>query len=94
MPQPVQTLPASGAAYIVSEADGTMLPIVDTSAAPPGIDRRKLRKVHYQEARLAAACAQGRATIHHAATLHDVTDTGLRWAQCARAAGCPPPGDN
>ena len=86
-PLPVRTLPASGAAYIVAEADGTMLPIVDTSAAPPGADRRKFRQVYYQEARLAAACAQGSATTHYAATLHDVTDTGLRWAQCVQAAG-------
>jgi predicted phage gp36 major capsid-like protein len=64
VPPPVRTLPAHGAAFIVAEADGTMLPIVDTSAAPPGTDRRKFRKVHYQEARLAAACAQGSATTH------------------------------
>ena len=86
-PQPVRTLPASGAAYIVGEADGTMLPIVDTSAAPLGADRRKFRQVRYQEARLAAACAQGSATTHYAATLHSVSDTGLRWAQCVQAAG-------
>lgn len=86
-PQPVCTLPARGAERIVAEADGTMLPIVDTSAAPPGADRRKFRQVHYQEARLAAARAQGSATTHYGATLHDVTDTGLRWAQCVRAAG-------
>ena len=87
VPPPVRTLPAHGAAFIVAEADGTMLPIVDTSAAPSGTDRRKFRKVHYQEARLAAACAQGSATTHYAATLHDVTDTGLRLAQCVRTAG-------
>ena len=34
-PQPVRTLPARGPAHIVAEADGTMVPIVDTSAAPP-----------------------------------------------------------
>lgn len=86
-PQPVRTLPARGAEWIVAEADGTMMPIVDTSAAPAGADRRKFRQVHYQEARLAAACAQGSATPHYAATLHGVSDTGLRWAQCVQAAG-------
>lgn len=86
-PQSVRTLPASGAVYIVAEADGTMLPIVDTSAAPPGTDRRKFRKVHYQEARLAAAQADGTVTTHYGATLHDVADAGLRWAQCVQAAG-------
>lgn len=86
-PQPVRTLPAHGAERIVAEADGTMMPMVDTSAAPPGADRRKFRQMHYQEARLAAARAQGSATTHYGATLHDVADTGLRWAQCVQAAG-------
>lgn len=86
-PEPVRTLPARGAERIVGEADGTMAPLVDTTAAPPGTDRRKHRKVCYQEARLVAACAQGSATTHYGATLHDVADTGLRWAQCVKAAG-------
>ena len=86
-PQPVRTLPAHGAERMVAEADGTMMPMVDTSAAPPGADRRKFRQVHYQAARLAAACAQGSATTHYGAILHDVADTGLRWAQGVQAAG-------
>jgi hypothetical protein len=56
-PQPVRTLPARGAERIVAKADGTMMPIVDPSAAPPGADRRKFRQVHSQEARLAAVRA-------------------------------------
>ena len=86
-PAPACTQPAHGAERIVGEADGTMVPVVDTAAAPPGTDRRKHRKVCYQEARLVAACAQGSATTHYGATLHDVADTGLRWAQCVKAAG-------
>lgn len=85
-PTPVRTLPAVGAERIVAEADGTMVPIVDTSAAPAGTDRRKHRKVHYQEARLAAAQKHRSVTTYYAATLHDVADTGLRWAQCTQAA--------
>ena len=87
IPEPVRTLPARGAKCIVAEADGTMVPVVDTTAAPPATDRRKHRKVHYQEARLVAACAQGSATTHYGATLHDVADTGLRWGQAVKAAG-------
>ena len=87
MAEPVRTLPARGAGRIVAEADGTMVPVVDTAAAPPGTDRRKHRKVRYQEARLVAAQAHGTVTTHYGATLHDVTDTGLRWAQCTHAAG-------
>jgi uncharacterized protein UPF0236 len=86
-PAPVRTLPAHGPAQLVAEADGTMVPLVDTSAAPPGADRRKHRQIRYQEARLVAAQAQGTVTAHYGATLHDVAETGLRWAQCAAAAG-------
>lgn len=64
-PPPVRILSARGAERIVAKADGTMTPIVDTSAAPPGADRRKFRKVHYPEAWLAAARAQGSAATHY-----------------------------
>ena len=87
VPAPVRTLPAHGPAYVVAEADGTMVPIVDTSAAPPGADRRKHRQTRYQEARLVAAQAHQTVTTQYGATLHDVADTGRRWAQCAAAAG-------
>lgn len=43
---PVRAQAAVGAERIVAEADGTMLPIVDTSSAPAGTDRRKSQKVH------------------------------------------------
>jgi hypothetical protein len=39
----------------VAKTDGTMLPIVDTSAAPPGADRCKRRRVRWQAARVLAA---------------------------------------
>ena len=87
VPQPVRTLPAHGPAHLVAEADGTMVPIVDTSTAPPGSDRRKHRRTRYQEARLVAAQAHGTVNTQFGATLHDVADTGLRWAQAAYAAG-------
>jgi len=43
---PVRAVAAVGAERIVAEADGTMLPIVDTSSAPAGTERRNSRKVH------------------------------------------------
>ena len=64
-----------------------MVPVVDTSEAPLVPTGRKHRKVHYQEARLVAAQAQGTASTHFGATLHDVTDTGLRRAQLVQAVG-------
>jgi hypothetical protein len=86
-PAPVRTLPAQGAAVIIAEADGTMLPIVDTTAAPAGTDRRKHRRVCWQEGRLVAAQAQGSATTHYEATLHGVEATGDLWENAVRAAG-------
>ena len=84
-PPPVRILSACGAERIVAKADGTMTPIVDTSAAPPGADRRKFRKVHYPEAWRGPRPRQRRHPLR--ATLHDVTDLGLRRAQGVRAAG-------
>ena len=47
-PVPCTKLRAQGPAWIVAEADGTMLPIVDTSAAPAGTGRRRHRRVRWQ----------------------------------------------
>jgi hypothetical protein len=86
-PAPVRALPAQGAEIIIGEADGTMVPIVDTTSAPPEADRRKYRHVHWQEARLVAAQAKGSATTHYEATLHGVEATGALWENAVRAAG-------
>jgi hypothetical protein len=86
-PAPVRALPAQGAELIIGEADGTMVPIVDTTSAPAGTDRRKHRQVHWQEARLVAAQAKGSATTHYEATLHGVEATGELWENAVRAAG-------
>lgn len=85
--EPHTGLTARGPEWIVAEADGTMLPIVDTSSAPLGADRRKHRVVRWQEARVVAARALGEATTHYDATLGDVADAGCRWSQTAAAAG-------
>jgi len=84
---PCTTLAARGPDWIVAEADGTMLPIVNTSAAPPGADRRKHRKTSWQETRVVAARALGEATTHYDATLGEVTETGARWSRVVGAAG-------
>jgi hypothetical protein len=86
-PEAQTTLAARGPDWIVAEADGTMLPIVDTSAAPPGADRRKHRVVFWQEARVVAARALGETTTHYDATLGEVAEAGCRWSQVAGAAG-------
>lgn len=86
-PAPVRALPAQGAEVIIGEADGTMVPIVETASAPAGADRRKHRKLFWQEARLVAAQAKGSATIHYEATLQGVEAAGDLWENAVRAAG-------
>jgi hypothetical protein len=86
-PIPCTTLRAQGPDWIVAEADGTMLPIVDTSQAPPGADRRQHRRVYWQEARVVAAQAQGEATVHYDATFGTVAEAGARWSRVAGQAG-------
>lgn len=86
-PRPCTRLRATGPAWIVAEADGTMLPIVDTSATPAGADRRRHRRVRWQEARVVAAQAHGEATTHYDATLGDVAEAGARWSRVAGRAG-------
>ena len=87
LPEPVRTLGAGGPDHIVAEADGTMVPVVETTQAPAGADRRKHRQVRWQEARLVAARALGKATTYYGATLGEVTETGVRWSQTVGKAG-------
>jgi hypothetical protein len=86
-PAPCTKLRAHGPAWIVAEADGTMLPIVETHHAPAGADRRHHRRVRWQEARVVAAQAHGAATTHYDATLGDVAEAGIRWSRVAGRAG-------
>ena len=79
--QPFRLLPASGAAQVIAEADGSMICTVE-----PG--KRKGKKPRdWKEIRLCAAQAQGRADTIYAATFADVDEVGRRWGHCARSAG-------
>jgi hypothetical protein len=88
----VRVLPARGAERIITEADGSMLPIVECGNTSEGTDnaqadRRKQRKITWQEARLAAAQQQGSARVHYAVSFGDVHETGEQWARATREAG-------
>jgi len=78
-------LPAGrGAAVVICELDGSMIPIVETGQRA---DRRKERVVKWEEARLALAHAAGSVTPHYGATLGSVAEAGQSLADCARRAG-------
>lgn len=83
----VRTLKASGVDYIIAEADGTMLPIVETGPVGVGSDRRKQRQVRWVETKLLAARAKGSAQTHYQATVEGVEEAGRKWSIATAQAG-------
>lgn len=71
--------------YIISETDGTMIPIVKTTQAES--DRRKKKSLCYREARLTLAHAKGSKTPIFSATLEDVETVGKHIAHCIHQVG-------
>lgn len=79
--QPFRLLPPQGAAYVVAQADGTMICTVAPGA------RKGKRPRDWKEMRLVAAQAKDSATTSYAATFGSVAETGRRWGHCTRQAG-------
>jgi len=80
----------AGVPVLITEMDGSMLPVVETAEPGAGaapIDRRKTRQVGWKEARLALAHAPGSVTPIFGATLGSVAEAGERLAVCALEAG-------
>jgi hypothetical protein len=80
-------LKAAGPEWIVAAADGTMVPLVSTQEAPAGADKRKHRKLAWEEMRLVAAQAHGVSSRRYDATLGSVEDAGKRWSRVAGMVG-------
>jgi len=80
--EPFRALPAKGAAYVVAEADGSMLCTV-----PAGVARDAKRPREWKEVRLTAAQALGSSQTFYAATFGEVDVVGQRWGHCAKRAG-------
>ena len=89
--KPENDLPEQvGVAVLITEMDGSMLPVVDTAepkAAETPIDRRKTRKLGWKEVRLCLAHEPGSVTPIFGATTGGVEEAGKQWRQCAIAAG-------
>jgi hypothetical protein len=79
--KPFRVLPATGAQYVVAEADGSMVCTVSPGA------RSGKRPRDWKEIRLAAAQAVGQSEAFYAATFGEVPELGRRWGHCARRAG-------
>ena len=80
----------AGVPVLITEMDGSMLPVVEVAEPVAGearVDRRKTRQVSWKEARLALAHEPGSVTPIFGATLGSVEEAGERLAVCALEAG-------
>ena len=77
--------PKVAAAVLVTQMDGSLIPIVTPAAH--GADRRKGKQLHWREVRLCLARAKESATARYGATLGSVGVAGALWRQTALAAG-------
>lgn len=79
-----------GVATLITEMDGSMLPVVETAEPVAGqapMDRRKTRTLSWMEARLCLAHEPGSVSPVFAATTGGVEEAGAQWRQCVIAAG-------
>lgn len=77
--------PKDCAGVVVSQLDGSMIPIVQTSEQSP--DRRKGKELLWREVRLCVAREKESASAVYGATLGSVGLAGELWRQTAQAAG-------
>jgi hypothetical protein len=71
---------------LITEMDGCMLPIVETVTGAPS-DRRKGKRLSWQEARLCCARDKDKVDCVYGATFGSVNLAGLLWRAVACAAG-------
>lgn len=88
--------PEPGWEWMVSEADGCLIPVVkfglgeqaiSEQKEPATVDRRKTKELCWREARLCLAHEPGQIEPRYAATLGDVEAVGDRWLDCVARAG-------
>jgi hypothetical protein len=80
--------PRTAAAVLVTQLDGSLIPIVTGTAT--GGDRRKGKQLCWREARLCLARESQVRTARYGATLGSVGVAGELWRQTAHAAGLGP----
>ena len=76
-------LKSGGTDAVVAQADGSMIRLVQNGRDKKG---RRTRQVDWHECRLCAACENGSAQAHYAATFEDVATLGRLWSRCAESA--------
>lgn len=78
-------LPEKGADCIITEMDGTMIPIVDCGHGKHS-DRRKNRACHWEEIRLCAARVHGQSNTFYGVSHGDVEQAGITWSRTVAEA--------
>jgi hypothetical protein len=81
----VQATPGQAASTLITQMDGSMIPVVKTTSGSP--DRRTTRKVYWREARLCLARAQGNCSPIYGVTLGGAQVAGELWRHVALSAG-------
>lgn len=82
--------PKAGVPLLISETDGSMIPIVRTGVDADGkrvVDGRKGRCLSWQEARLCLAREADKVTARYGACLGDAERAGAVWLDCVIGAG-------
>lgn len=90
--QPPPVAPAAVVAQLIGQMDGSMVPLVEHPPVEPGMpaDRRKTKRLFWQEARLCSARADGSVTPTYGVTMGSVLEAGLPWHAVAQLAGLGP----
>lgn len=78
------TPPATPVQQLITQIDGSMIPIMQPGS---GADARKGRNLSWREVRLCSARAQGQTHSRYGATLGNVTVASWLWRDTARSAG-------
>jgi hypothetical protein len=81
--------PQRPAQTLITQTDGSMLPIV-TPATDPQVDHRKGKQLSWREARLCLARSKDAVDCVYGATFGTAKVVGLLWRQIAGAAGLGP----
>jgi len=82
----------AGVATLITEMDGSMLPVVETTANPTPeatpLDRRKTRHLSWKEVRLCLAHEPGRTNpVYFGETTSNASEAGEQWRECTIVAG-------
>jgi hypothetical protein len=81
----VKAAPRPAAATLITQMDGSMIPVVKTKTGLP--DKRTTRQVYWREARLCLARAEGNCSPVYGVTLGSAQTAGELWRQIALSAG-------